>query len=140
MCDIISPRFAVRSVRIPAGTVLVTTHGYIDRSNDAEWRAAVVRAAHHPATTMLVCDLTDVDFVSCGVLMTLRNTRDLLISRGIPLRLLARDPTVLRALTVSGLNGLLADPPVEEKGSAHVRGTEGQDHRKGEGVRRKSDG
>jgi anti-anti-sigma factor len=64
-----------------------------------------------PATTVLVCDLTQVEFLACSGLSILVDAHTTLAARGARLSVVAVAPAVLRPMTVTGLLGTLTVYP-----------------------------
>jgi len=89
--------------RLPGGVVVVSVAGEIDMANVVTLRAELAPHLTDTKVRLLVCDLSEVTFLSCSGLSVLLDARTALAARDAGTRVVAGDPAVLRTLTVTGL-------------------------------------
>lgn len=89
------------------GVAVVAARGEVDLATAPLLGAALTLAANDPAIRLLVCDLSEVGFLSCAGVGMLVDVRVLLAGRGSALRVVTRNSTVLRVLAVTDLLDIL---------------------------------
>ncbi len=89
--------------RLPGGVVVVSVSGEIDMANVVALREELTPHHTDPAVRLLVCDLSEVTFLSCSGLAVLHDTQVTLAARDAEIQVVTSDPAVLRALAVTGL-------------------------------------
>jgi anti-sigma B factor antagonist len=101
----------VRRRTVTGGVVIVSIAGEIDLGTAHAFRDSLSPHLSDPATTLLVCDLSQVKFLACSGLSILVDARAALVARGARLSVVANNPAVLRPVTVTGLRDLLRVRP-----------------------------
>jgi anti-sigma B factor antagonist len=91
--------------------MIVSVAGEIDLLTAGAFRDSLSPHLSDPATTLLVCDLSQVKFLACSGLSILVDARAALAARGAELSVVANSPAVLRPVTVTGLRDLLRVRP-----------------------------
>ena len=94
-----------------SGTVVVVIAGEIDLATADAFRDSLSPHVADPATTLLVCDLSQVQFLACSGLSVLLDAQDALEARGAGLAVVADQPAVLRPVRVTGLGDVLRVHP-----------------------------
>lgn len=90
---------------VPPDAVMIAVRGEVDLCTSPTLRDALLAHLRHPASA-LVIDLTDVGFLGAAGLTVLINARDAAMVAGIRLCVVADSRTVLRPLTITGLDRL----------------------------------
>lgn len=93
------------------GISIVSVSGEIDLVTADSLRDSLSHYLTDPATTLLVCDLSQVKFLACSGLSVLLDAHAVLSARGARLSVVANNPAVLRPVTVTGLRDLLRVHP-----------------------------
>lgn len=105
-------RLSIQTAEFGDGVVIVAARGEVDLATAPLLGEALELVIRDPATRMLVCDLSEVCFLSCAGMTVLVNARVRLAGRGGVLRVVTRHPAVLRVLAITGLHdslGVCAD-------------------------------
>jgi anti-sigma B factor antagonist len=97
------PELVTDSYQACPGVVVVTVAGEIDLATEPALQAALVAVVADPAVRVVVCDLSDVLFLSCGGLSVLVQAKDELGRREAWLRVVAWRSVVVRLITLTGL-------------------------------------
>ncbi|MGN9907647.1 anti-sigma factor antagonist [Phytohabitans sp. LJ34] len=100
---LVRPILFTDSYRPQPGVSVVTIRGEIDLSTEPALRAALTPAITDRRIHTLVCDLSDVYYLSCGGLSVLVQARADLHQRGATLRVVAHRQLVVRVITLTGL-------------------------------------
>lgn len=106
-----SPLLRIRRRAVTRGVAIVSIAGEIDLATADTFRDSLSPHLSDPATTLLVCDLTQVRFMACSGLSILIDARSALAGRGARLSVVANHPAVLRPVTVTGLGEVLRLQP-----------------------------
>jgi anti-sigma B factor antagonist len=101
----------IRRRAVTSGVVVVSISGEIDLATADEFRDALSSDLSDPAVSLLVCDLSQVEFLACSGLSILVDMRSALVARGARLYVVANHLAVLRPVTVTGLGDLLGLRP-----------------------------
>jgi anti-anti-sigma factor len=88
--------------------VIISAGGEIDACNERTWRRLISEAASVVIPPgPFVVDVTGLDFMGCCAFAVLADEAHRCKERGIELRLVSREPLVIRIVDVCGLNRLL---------------------------------
>jgi anti-anti-sigma factor len=101
----------IRRRTVTGGAVIVSIAGEIDLATADMFRDSLSPHLSDPATTLLVCDLSQVTFMACSGLSILVDARAVLAARGARLSVVANSPAVLRPVVVTGLRDVLPVQP-----------------------------
>jgi anti-anti-sigma factor len=96
---------------VPGGVSIVSVTGEVDLATADALRDSLSHYLADPATTLLVCDLSQVKFLACSGLSILLDAHGALSARGARLSVVANGPAVLRPVTVTGLRDILRVHP-----------------------------
>jgi anti-anti-sigma factor len=96
-----------RQHQAPGAVVIVELRGEVDLATEQVMQAALAGAAATAGLRLLVCDLTQVSFFSCGGLAVLLRVQTALKPRGARMRVVARSPTVILLFEVARLDDTL---------------------------------
>lgn len=106
-----SSSLRIRRRTATSGTVIVAIAGEIDLATAGAFRDSLSPHVSDPATTLLVCDLSQVRFMACSGLTVLLDAQNALRARGARLSVIADHPAVLRPVRVTGLRDVLRVRP-----------------------------
>ncbi|MGH3404956.1 MAG: STAS domain-containing protein [Streptosporangiaceae bacterium] len=116
------------------GRPVVRAAEEIDLTNADALRAAIL-AAHAAAPDTVIVDMTDTAFCDSTGLNVLVRAHKQLEDQGGQLRVVIREPTLLRILTVTGISRMfhmfasldeaIAGPPEAPRSPAQARGLDG---------------
>jgi anti-sigma B factor antagonist len=95
------------SYEVRPGVVVVTVAGDIDLATEPALQAALAAVVADPAVQVLVCDLSDVLFLSCGGLSVLIHAQLDLSRRDARLRVVAWRSIAVRIIGLAGLTDML---------------------------------
>jgi anti-anti-sigma factor len=82
---------------------MVVVRGEIDLKTEGAFREALDTPLPEPGTGLLICDLSQVTFLSAGALTVLVETKQRLASRGASLGVIATRRNVVRVFELTGL-------------------------------------
>ncbi len=91
--------------------MVLSIAGEIDLATADQFRDSLSPHLADPATTLLVCDLSQVEFLACSGLSILVDARTALAARGARLSVVGDNLAVLRPVTVTGLLDVLRLSP-----------------------------
>lgn len=106
-----SSLLSIRSRAVADGVSVVTVGGEIDLATVDLLRDSLSPFLADPATTLLVCDLSEVKFLACSGLSVLLDAQTTLSARGARLSVVATSPAVLRPVMVTGLRDMMRVQP-----------------------------
>lgn len=106
-----SAMLRIRRRTVTGGVAIVSVAGEIDLVTADTFRDSLSPHLSDPTTTLLVCDLSQVEFLGCIGLSILVDARSALTARGARLSVVANNPAVLRPVTVTGLRDVLRLSP-----------------------------
>ncbi|MGB3440322.1 MAG: anti-sigma factor antagonist [Actinophytocola sp.] len=102
-----SSLLSIRRRAVTGGVSIVSIAGEIDLATADAFRDSLSPYLSDPATTQLVCDMSQVKFLACSGLSVLLDVQSALSARGGQLSVVANGPAVLRPVKVTGLNKVL---------------------------------
>ena len=97
----------VRRRETDGGVSILSVGGEIDLATADMFREGMAPYLSDPTTTLLVCDLSQVKFLSCSGLSILLDAQSTLAARGARLSVVANNAAVLRPVMVTGLSDVL---------------------------------
>ncbi|MDT5256129.1 MAG: hypothetical protein QOD10_1209 [Mycobacterium sp.] len=103
------PHSTLRATTDRSGAaVIISAGGEIDACNERTWRRLISEAASVVIPPgPFVVDVTGLDFMGCCAFAVLADEAHRCKERGIELRLVSREPLVIRIVDLCGLNRLL---------------------------------
>jgi anti-anti-sigma factor len=111
--DLAGGRSMLRAVaeRVDSATV-IRAGGEVDAYNEDFWQRLISEAAAVvPPLGLLVVDVSGLDFVGCCAFQVLAREADRCRARGVEIRLVSRQQTVIRAVKACGFAGILPIHP-----------------------------
>lgn len=97
----------IRRRAVTGGVSVISIAGEIDLATADALRDSLSPHLSDPAITVLVCDLSEVEFLACSGLSILLDAQSVLSARGARLSVVANSPAVLRPVVVTGLRDVL---------------------------------
>ncbi|CRZ18177.1 anti-sigma factor antagonist [Mycolicibacterium neworleansense] len=92
--------------------LIVQVSGQVDAHNESVWQRMLSEsAAATPDASMLVVDAGSLDFMSCGALVALAKQTVDSRQRGVTLRLVIRQPSIMRVITQCGMDDAVSAHP-----------------------------
>jgi anti-sigma B factor antagonist len=101
----------IRRRAVTDGVAIVSVSGEIDLATAEEFRDSLSPHLSDPATSLLVCDMSQVGFLACSGLSILVDAQSALAVRGARLCVVANHPAVLRPARTTGLLDVLRVRP-----------------------------
>ena len=99
--------------------VLINAGGEVDACNEHTWQRLVSEAAGVVATPgPFIVDVTGLEFMGCCAFAVLADEAKRCQERGIELRLVSREPIVVRIVDACGLSGVLPIYPTADSALA----------------------
>lgn len=99
------------TTRTTTEALVVQVFGQVDAHNESDWQRMLRECAATPDRSLFIVDCGGLDFMSCGALVALaKQTAD---SRqlGVTMRLVIRQPSIMRIITRCGLNDSVSAHP-----------------------------